>query len=640
MSYDALFSPIKIRGLELKNRVVLPGMCTKMVRDKHTIPENLVAYHAARAAGGCGLNIFEVSAINPETHAYIYMGLYEESDIAEHRKVTEAIHAAGGKAGIQIWHGGFVPETYFPKGYVCQTPSSLSIDDIHTIVKQYGRGARMAVEAGYDVLEFHGAHSYLPHEFLSPTFNTRTDEYGGSFENRVRFIIEVVQEMRANMPEDMPLFMRFDAIDEMLKKNIPEEEIVAMLNLAVENGVDVVDLSRGNARSYATVYEVPPYFCKNGFNMENIIRVGRQVKGALVCGVGRVNDPALANKYIADGDVDLMAIGRAQIADPEWCNKAREGRDAEIRRCVGCNQGCFDIILDDDAPSITCTHNPEVGLECKPLVKAETPKKVMVVGGGMAGLMAAEVLKKRGHEPVVYEASDVLGGHFRLAGVPPLKHEMRAAAIWEGEEAERLGVEIHKNTAVTPELIAEVKPDEVIIATGSQYVAPEIPGIDGDGVCSYADVLSGAVEPSGKVVVLGAGSVGVEVATFLAKKGCSVYCIEAARIGGDLGTCRKMYVDVAFAEYGIKKTPFSKVTEIGDHTVTYKVTDKKTRKTATKERGFDYLVVCTGMKSKPVDALTEKCAELGIPCHVIGDAKKVRNAQKATADGYAVGVSI
>ena len=215
MSYDALFSPIKLRGLELKNRVVLPGMATKMAKGKHDVAEDLPGYHAAIAAGGCGLNIVEIASICSECHATIYLGLYNEHHREQLKKITKAIHDNGGKAAVQIWHGGFVPEEFFDKTNKVETPDNITVERIHEIVKQFGISAKYAVEAGFDALEFHSAHTYLPHEFMNASLNNRTDEYGNqSLENRCRFSLEVIREMRANMPEDMPLIMRLDAIDD------------------------------------------------------------------------------------------------------------------------------------------------------------------------------------------------------------------------------------------------------------------------------------------------------------------------------------------------------------------------------------------------------------------------------------------
>lgn len=643
MSYDALFSPIKLRGLELKNRVVLPGMNTKMAKNKHNVGEDLPAYHAARAAGGCGLNIVEIASICPEAHASIYLGLYNEHHRDELKKVTRAIHDNGGKACIQIWHGGFVPEAFFDETNVLETPDTLTVERIHEIVKQFGVSAKLAVEAGFDALEFHGAHTYLPHEFMNPFLNKRTDEYGNqSLENRCRFNLEVIREMRANMPEDMPLLMRMDAIDEMLPAVTTLEETIQFVNWAAEAGVDAIDLSRGNAKSLATVYEVPPYNLEPGFNMDNIAAVKAGVSIPVI-GVGRITSPALADQLIKEGKIDMVAVGRAQLVDPEWCNKAREGRDNEIRRCIGCTQGCYDKVIDPKATHITCTRNPMLCLEYLGMPKAEKAKNVMVIGAGIGGLLTAEFLKARGHNPTVYEASEQAGGQFVLAGKAPKKQEFTDAVLWEVEECKRQGIEIKTGVTVTPEMIAEVKPDHVVVATGAHYVAPAIPGIDGADVVTAEDVLSGKVVPHGEVVILGGGGVGCETAQFLIEQGITnVRVMDMKRVGNNMGMLRTMFMDIEYPDKSakaIQKSNKSKVTSIEDHTINYKFTDKF-KKTSDKSRHFDTLIVATGTVSRPTGDLTAKCEELGIPCDVIGDAKQVRMGIDATAEAYEVGMRI
>ena len=639
MSYDALFSPIKLRGLELKNRILMPGMNTKMVKNKHGVADDVCAYHAARAAGGCGLNIVELVAICPQTHAGLYYGLYTDGDVEGMKKITKAIHDNGGKAGLQIWHGGFVPEQFFDETCKLETPDTLSVDDIHRIVKEYGVASKRAVEAGFDTLEYHAAHTYLPHEFLNPYLNTRTDEYGGSFENRVRFPLECIKSMRENMPEDMPLFMRLDAIDELMPKNLTEDEIVDFINMAADAGVDIVDLSRGNARSNATVYEVPPYNLEPGFNMEIIGRVKSRIK-IPVCGVGRLTYASLANKLIEDGTCDMVAIGRAQLADPEWCNKSREGREDEIRRCIGCTQGCYDKVIDPNATHITCNRNPQLCLEYLGLPKTDSPKKVMVIGGGVGGLMCAEYLTKRGHKATVYEASEECGGTFILAGKAPKKEEFEKAARWEVEEAQRVGVEIKTGVTVTPELIAAEKPDHVVIAIGANYEMPEIPGIDGADVVRAVDILSGKVKAHGETIVLGGGGTGIEVAQYLVKDGVEdVRIMDKVRVCNNVGMLRNMFLNLEFTPDEIKRSNKSTITSIGDHEITYTFVNKA-RKKAEKTRHFDTLVVAMGEKSNDSSALVAKCDELGIPYDVIGDAKKPGMAIDATAAAYEVGMRI
>ena len=445
--------------------------------------------------------------------------------------------------------------------------------------------------------------------------------------------------MRANMPEDMPLLMRLDAIDELMPKVTTLEETIQFINWAAEAGVDAADLSRGNAMSLATVYEVPPYNLEPGFNMDNIAAVKAGISIPVI-GVGRVNTPDVADKLIREGKIDMIAVGRGQLVDPEWCNKAREGRDNEIRRCIGCTQGCYDKVVDPKASHITCTRNPMLCLEYKGLPKTESPKNVMVIGAGIGGLLCAEFLKARGHNPTVYEASDEVGGQFVLAGKAPKKGEFTKAVLWEAEECKRRGIEIKTGVTVTPELIAEVKPDHVIIATGAHYVTPQIPGLDGADVVTAEDVLTGKVMPKGEVVILGGGGVGCETAQYLVANGVKdVRVMDAKRVGNGMGMLRTMFLDIEYPGDTIKKSNKSKVTSVEDHTLNYKFTDKF-KKTSDKTRHFDTLVVAFGTVSRPTADLTAKCEELGIAYDVIGDAKEVRMGLDATADAYAVALTV
>lgn len=639
MSYDALFSPIKIRGLELKNRIILPGMNTKMTKNKHYVGENLIAYHVARAKAGCALNIFECVAVCPEPHAYMYMGLYNEHHVSELKRLTDAVHEVGGKMGIQLWHGGFSPQLFFDETNKLETPDNLTIERIHEIVEQFGHSAKLAVEAGFDSVEFHAAHSYLPHEFLSPGTNKRTDEYGGNFENRCRFLFEVIQSIRKNIPDDMPFFMRVDCIDELMEKTMTEEEIVEFINRSADLGVDVADISRGNAMSFATVYEVPPFNLPHGFNIKNIYKIKQQIKIPVV-GVGRIKTGEMANKVIEEGLFELVAIGRAQLTDPDWVAKVREGREDEIRQCIGCVQGCYDAIINPKMPHITCTHNPMLCFEYKEMSKAEESKKVMIIGGGMSGLTAAQFLKRRGHEPIVYEASDKLSGQFKLAGVAPMKHEWSEVANWEAEQVNKQGIKVVMNTTVTPETIDEVRPDHVIIATGSHYVQPNIPGINNDNVYYQYQVLNGDVNLKGHVAVIGCGLVGAEVSELLASKGVQVTAIDKKGVGTGLNMLRRMFLQPEFKFYKIAKMSGTNVTSIEPGKINYIMTNKKTKEVTEGVLECDSVVICTGITPRSTDDLQRKCEELKIPFDLIGDALSARTALDATAEGYKVAMTI
>ena len=627
MSFDALFSPLKVRGLELKNRVVLPGMNTKMVRNKHEIGEDMIAYHVAKAKSGCALNIFEVAAVCPEPHAYMYMGIYTDKDVEELRKLTDAVHAVGGRMGIQLWHGGFTPQFFFDDTNKLETPDTLTVERLQEIEKQFGQAAKRAVDAGFDVIEYHGGHSYLPHEMLSPGTNHRTDEYGGSFENRCRFAWNCIKEIRANIPDTMPLFMRCDAVDELMPEVMTEEEIVKFINRSAELGVDVVDLSRGNSLSFATVYEVPPYLLEPGFNMENIARIKSQIS-IPVMGVGRVNTPELADKLIADGKIDLVGVGRGQITDPQWVKKAQEGHPELIRKCIGCDQGCYDAVIDPRFKTITCTRNPLACLEYKGLPKTDAPKKVMIIGGGMGGMVTARYLKQLGHDPEIYEMTDAMGGQFVLAGKAPHKEEIGEADEWEQKAVLSLGIPVHLNTTVTPELISRVKPDAVICAIGAVPLMPRIPGYDLPNVCNAHEVLAGEITPTGNVVVIGGASVGVEVAEYLAERGAKVTVIEMRNKPGiGYGPLRRKFVKKNLFDYGINFVGEAKCEEIRADSVVYSKNDKMVTVPC------DTAVISVGSRSRDTTDIVAACKKNGIFCRVIGDAKAVGNALDATTDG-------
>ena len=392
--FEHLFAPIKIRDMELKNRIILPAMGTRMAAENGAVTDKLIAYHAARAKGGCALNIVEVAAVHTPSAPAHFVSISEDYLIEGHKKLTDAIHENGGKAGIQLWQGS-IAACMDPKAQMLVVSDmnfgaymikAITKEQIQEVIACYGKAAARAVEAGYDCLEFHLAHNYLPHSFLSAGFNHREDEYGGSFENRCRFPLEVIDEIRKNMPEGMPLFIRIDAQDDMLENGLTIEDVIRFCKIAKEHGVDVLDVSRGNIITAASMYEVPPIDVPNGFNIDNAARI-RKETGMLTVGVGRINTAALAEEIISQDKVDMVVMGRAQLADPEFANKAHEGRIGDIVHCVGCNQGCYDGFTDvANRPHITCMRNPMIGHESEyDLSKTETPKKVWVVGGGVAG---------------------------------------------------------------------------------------------------------------------------------------------------------------------------------------------------------------------------------------------------------------
>ena len=294
MHFENLFSPIKLRGLELKNRVLMPGMDTKFAHDH--IGDEVIAYHVARVKGGCALNMFECTAVHITSRSRMNFGLYTEEQRDEFKKLTDAVHAAGGRIGVQLLHCGFVYRPFLYEGVRCLDVNNMSKEDIDEIVAAFGRSTALAVEAGFDTVEFHAAHTYLAHEFLTAAINRRTDEYGGSLENRARFALECIREMRRNMPEDMPLLMRVDVHDDYLENGLTVDDVAQFVNWAGEAGVDLADVSRGNILSFANVYEVPPINLPKGLNIDLIGELKSKVKDVAIATVGRIVEPEMAER--------------------------------------------------------------------------------------------------------------------------------------------------------------------------------------------------------------------------------------------------------------------------------------------------------------------------------------------------------
>lgn len=638
--FTKLMSPIKIRDMEMANRIILPAMGTRMCENSF-ITQRLIDYHVARAKGGCALNIVEVSSVHTPSAPDNFVSISEDKYIEGHKKLTDAIHEAGGKAGIQLWQGS-IAVMMDPKAkmYVVSdmpmgefTMPGITIEEIKEIIECYGKAAKRCAEAGYDCIEFHCAHNYLPHSFLSGGINHRNDEYGGSLENRARFPLECIRAIRSNMSDSMPLFMRIDAHDDMLPGGMSIEDTIEFCKMAKEAGVDVLDISRGNIITPATVYEVPPIDVPRAFNIENAARIKKET-GMLTVGVGRINTAELAEEILETDKVDMVVMGRAQLADADFVNKCKEGRIDDIVHCVGCNQGCYDGFTDiANRPFITCLRNPLVGRESEwALTPAKQKKKVLIIGGGVGGLQAAKTLKERGHEPIIYEASDHLGGQFITAGKAPGKEEMEQATISLANQVQKAGIEIHLNTKVDETLIKNLDFDEAIIATGASPITLNLPK---EKVMIAHDVLDGKVTPVGKVVIIGGGLVGLETADYLATKGNSVTVIEMMdQAGKDLGALRVICVMQKMQEEKVDIRINTKFISLSQDGVLVENQGKE------EIIPCDHVVIAVGSKPNKVDDLITVIKSKNIPVHIIGDAKQARRALNAIHEAFEVARTI
>jgi len=562
-----------------------------------------------------------------------FLSIADNKFIPGLKELVDAIHDAGGKAGVQLWQGG-MGVMGDPKAMII-LPSDMpmsseriipaaSIETIEEVIEAFGQAARRAVEAGFDCVEFHAGHGYSPHCFLSPAFNKREDQYGGSFKNRTRYPLECIKAIRRNVPEDFPIFMRIVAQDDYVENGLTIEDIIEFCKLAKDAGVDVLDVSRGNMMTAALKYEVPPIDLPRGFNVENAARIKKETNMITVA-VGRINSPQQAEDILEEDKADIVVIGRSQLADPEFCNKAFAGDLDKIIQCVGCNQGCFDGFVDPEFPHITCMRNPALGREREmQLISTNEPKKVIIAGGGMAGLEAAITLKDRAHEPILFEASDKLGGQFLIAGMAPRKEEMKEAAISRGRQAIEKDIDIRLSTTLTDEILEELQPDMLIIATGAEPIELNIPGANLPHVTNSHDVLLGKVEPSGNIVVIGGGLVGLEVAESLAEKENQVTVVEMLdEVGKDLGQLRKICVMENLYALGVNTIVNAKCTEIKEDGILVEADGK------IEEIKADYVVMSVGAKSADYNEIKNYCEDKSIPYYIIGDAVRARRALNA-----------
>ena len=640
MKYKNLLGPIKIRGLELRNRVVFPAMGSGFLKNGH-VTDSFIDYHVARTLGGNGLNITEAAAVHaPSAPRDFLMRICDDECLPGLKKFTDVIHEAGGKACVQLWQGGIAAVSGDPE-VMCIVPvetkvgntvyPAASVETIHDVVEAYGEAAKRAVKAGFDCVEFHAAHGYSPHSFLSAGINKRNDEYGGTLENRARYSLECIEAIRKNIPDDMPILMRIVAQDDYLENGLTIEDTIEFCKMAQKAGVDVLDVSRGNAHSAGIKFEVPSIDLPRGFNIDNAARIKKET-GMITIGVGRINSPEQAEDIIAKNKVDMVVIGRGQIADPEFCKKVYAGDEDSIIRCIACNQGCVDRFMGN--LSLSCLRNPSVGREKEyALAKTDDPKKVLVAGGGMAGLEAAITLKQRGHDPIIFEESDHLGGQFLLAGLAPRKEEMRKAAISRGRQALKMGIDIRLNTKITLEILQDVSPDEIIVATGAEPIRLDIPGVNLNHVTNSFDVLEGNVIPKGKVIVIGGGLVGLEVAEYIAEKdkGNQITVIEMLdEVGKDLGIFRKICVMENLYITGIQTMVNTKCLEIKEDSIIVEK-DGENHKL-----DCDYVVVAVGSKSMDYDEIINYSEENNTPYYVIGDALKARRAINAIEEAAEV----
>lgn len=640
MSYRNLFTQGQIGSLTLRNRVVFPAMATRMAESDYTVGKRLREYHALRAKHGCGLNITEFVAIHESTHFSCTPALYDDKFILGFQELADSIHQYGGRLCVQLWHAGrqtnreqtgFDPVGPSPIALApgWPVPKELSREEISELVVCFGKAAARAKQAGADAVEVHGAHGYLIGQFVSGWSNSRTDEYGGTLENRMRFPTEIIQEVRRQVGNDFPIIYRMSAEERVGSlEAVTSQQAVDIAKFAEAAGADAIHVSIG---TYGDMWDmIPPIQQPPGFNVHNAEVVKEAVKVPVIA-VGRINDPALAEDILIKGKADFVSMGRAQLADPAFVEKARDGRAEDIVKCIGCNQGCIGRYgKSPNGAHLTCMQNPVCGHEFLYKEKpTQQPKRVLVAGGGIAGLTAARILKRRGHQVTLYEAQPECGGEFLLAGIPPGKREISDSVLWLINQAKIENVDIRTSTPVTGTLLRDEKPDSLLLAVGAVPTIPPIPNVE--RAILARDVLTGKIHVGRRVVVIGGGLVGVETAEYLTSLGKDVTIVEMlSTLAPSADSYKQHYIAEYIREQQIPVYLEATCLSIGDGVVDIRDKDGKTIRL-----NQDSVVLAAGYRTQ--QTLMKEAKDMGIQVYAIGDAKEPRLAIDAIKEGFELG---
>jgi 2,4-dienoyl-CoA reductase-like NADH-dependent reductase (Old Yellow Enzyme family)/NADPH-dependent 2,4-dienoyl-CoA reductase/sulfur reductase-like enzyme len=641
---DHLLAPIKIRSLSLPNRLVMPPMGTALGNFDGTVSEANLAYIRRRAQSGVGLIITEITAVHPSgLVSPVSLAVWDDQFIPGLAKIADTIHAQGAKAALQLHHSG--RENYFllkqkkaigpsaiPSfvyGFL-GAPREMTLAEIEETIIAFGAGAKRAKSAGFDMVELHGAHGYLLMQFLSAHSNQRTDQYGGDFKSRARFMIECIREVRRQVGPDFPVSIRVSG-EECIKDGYTIGDIQTVIPALVTAGADVIDVSFGTHGNQEVNIDTPnasaPVEYAQGFK-SYLARKVKEVTTVPVISVGRYTDPFVMDEAIARGDADMIAVARQHLADPDFLKNAQAGHPEDTLECLACNQGCIERLALEAQP-VRCAINAQTGQELLwPTGPASVSRNVWVIGGGPAGLTAAFEAARLGHRVTLFERDSRTGGNVRYAALAPHKEVYERYIRTLTNKCRKQGVDIKTGVEITEAMIEQGQPEAVILAIGADKSTCPAEGIQAAVVCDAWQILDGTVKPKAPVVVIGGGLVGLETADFLRDNGVEditvVEMLTRPPVLPQAAHGQMLYRRLK--EAGVKLMFGTTVKKIEEKAVVVEVKGEEKRLEPTAQ-----VILAIGVT--PRTDLKDMLVKKGIRHFVVGDAVAPRRIIEATTEG-------